>query len=638
MPCIVLLRAKRRCAQRAGQSQGQQERGAGAVTEHSGTGKHMNNKKYDGQLYSGPYIETLKDLVTGTVGRYPDRTAYLYKDTHKEEFHGVTYQEFEEMRWSLGTELIRLGYKGSKIAVLGDNSHRWALSYWTVVCGVGVIVPIDKSLELEEMINLLQRADVELLFCSAKIAPKILVALDRVETLKQIAIMASPLDNVDKLLEDERVTTQEIMIRNGHDSAWEGNRSYIDAEVGPEDLSTILFTSGTTGLAKGVMLSHRNLAQNVFNMSKYLHIPDGGRVLSVLPIHHAYECTCTIMTTFYQGATVVICEGLKYIQTNFLEAKCCIMLGVPLIYENLYRKLWKQAEKSGQADVLRRGIALSRKLHLQDRKFATKRMFSAIQDLFGEDFYIFIAGGAAIDPKVIDDFEAMGMPMFQGYGMMENAPIIAMNSDRYRKSGAAGKAMPGTEIRIVDQDENGIGEIICKGPSVMMGYYKDPESTAAVLRDGWLYTGDYGYLDDEGFLYITGRKKNVIVTKGGKNIFPEEVEYYLLLDPTISEALVYGKPEEVKGDLICTAIVYPDYGLLREKGITEDRDVYEEIRRIVEEANEKMPTFKRVKRIEVRDKPFIKTTTLKIKRFEQENFEYAFDAHSFTGEQSSESV
>ncbi len=591
----------------------------------------MNSKKYDGQFYSGPYVETLKEIVTGTVERYPDRTAYLYKDVHKEEFKGVTYGEFDEMRCALGTQLMRLGYGGSKIAVTGENSHRWALVYWTTVCGVGTIVPIDKNLEFEEMVNLLQRSDTEILFCSAKMAAKLLPAFAGAPKLRQLVLMAAPQEDVSKFLEDERVTTLDELIRAGRPMVDAGDRSYIDAPVHAEDLSTILFTSGTTGLAKGVMLSHRNLASNVFNMSKYLHIPDGGRVLSVLPIHHAYECSCTIMTSFYQGATVVICEGLKYIQTNFLEAKCCIMLGVPLIFENLYRKVWRQAEKSGQAEVLRRGINLSRRLHLQGRKFATSRMFSAIHELFGEDFYIFIVGGAAIDPNVIEDFEAMGMPMFQGYGMTENAPIIAMNSDRYRKAAAAGKAMPGTEIRIVDADDAGIGEIICKGPSVMMGYYNDPVSTEAVLRDGWLYTGDYGYMDEEGFLYITGRKKNVIVTKGGKNIFPEEVEYYLQMDPVVGEVIVYGKPEEVKGDLICTAIFYPDYKLLKEEGITEDRDVYHRIKAAVEEANAKMPPYKRVRHIEVRDKDFIKTTTLKIKRFEEANYEYKFDDKTFDG-------
>lgn len=588
----------------------------------------MNNKKFDGALYEGPYVETLKEIIENTVAKTPEQVAYMYKDAHKEPFREITYKEFDKQRRALGTALLGMGLKGSKIAVAGENSHRWALSYFTVVCGVGTIVPIDKNLQLLEIENLLHRADVELLFISHKMVDTVLSCLDTVETLKYLVILDPPETDLSRYLVDSRVMLLSQLLEKGKRSLREGHHEYEDAVVVADDLSTILFTSGTTGLAKGVMLSHRNLAQNVFNMSKYFHIPDGGRVLSILPIHHAYEMTCTIMTCFYQGATVVICEGLKHIQTNFKEAGCSVMLGVPLVYENMHRKIMKQAEKSGILPKLQRAIAMSRKLNLQNHPKATRKMFDSIHKLFGKDHYMFIAGGAAIDPGVIEDFEAMGFPMLQGYGMTECAPIIAMNTDRYRKAAAAGKPMPGSEVRIVEEDENGIGEVIVKGPSVMMGYYKDPENTAKTIKDGWLYSGDYGYFDDEGFLYITGRKKNVIVTKGGKNIFPEEVEYYMLLDERIQEVIVYGKYDETKDDLICTAIVYPDYELLKNQGITEDVDVYRVLRQITDEANEKMPPYKRVKRIEVRDKAFVKTTTLKIKRFEEENYEYKFDDRS----------
>lgn len=588
----------------------------------------MNNKKYDGVYYEGPYVETLKEVIENTVAEYPDRTAYMYKDVHKDPFQSITYKEFDVQRRALGTALLGMGLKDSKIAVTGENSHRWALSYFTVVTGVGVIVPIDKSLQIGEIENLLRRADVELLFVSPKMVDSLIPCLDAVESLRYLVITDSPEKDYSKYREDSRILLQSELIKVGKRKLREGHCEYEEAEVNADDLSTILFTSGTTGLAKGVMLSHRNLAQNVYNMSKFFRIPDGGRVLSVLPIHHAYEMSCTVMTSFYQGATAVICEGLKHIQSNFAEAECSVMLGVPLIFENMHRKVWKQAEKSGSLSKLQRGIVLSKKMKFQNHPRATRKMFRTIHELFGKNHYMFIAGGAAIDPAVIDDFEAMGFPMFQGYGMTECSPIIAMNSDRYRKSAAAGKPLPGTEVRIVDENEEGIGEIIAKGPSVMQGYYKDPENTAKTLRDGWLYTGDYGYFDEDGFLFITGRKKNVIVTKGGKNIFPEEVEYYLQLDERIQEVIVYGKHDDIKDDLICTAIIYPNYSVLREQGVQEDGEIYRVLRKIVDDANDKMPPYKRVKRIEVRDEEFIKTTTLKIKRFEEQNYEYKFDDRS----------
>ena len=589
----------------------------------------MNKKKYENQLYDVNYVETLKELVDASVQKFPDRAAYMYKDDHKEPFKSMTYAEFKEEQDSIGTALVARGFKGSKIAVIGDNSHRWALSYYSVVCGVGVIVPIDRNLERGEITNLLERADVEVVFTSTKLTATVAPLLKDLPLIKKVIIMAAPGDDVSEFLTDDMFMTLDQLVAQGREIVAQGNRDYIDVEIHAEDLSTILFTSGTTGLAKGVMLSHRNLSQNVFNMSKYVHIPDGGRVLDVLPMHHVYEMTCTVMTSFYQGATVVICEGLKYIQQNFVEAKCNIMLGVPLIYENIYRKIWSKAEKSGNADKLKRALGMSMKLDLRNNRLVTKKLFKAVHDIFGESLYILIAGGAAIDPNVITEFEAMGLPMMQGYGMTENSPIIAVNQDRYGKAASVGKPMPGTEVRIADKDDSGIGEVICKGPSVMMGYYKDAENTAKTIKDGWLYTGDYGYLDEDGFLYITGRKKNVIVTKGGKNIFPEEVEYYLLLSEYINEVIVYGKHEEVKDDLICTAIMYPDYKALENAGYKTDEEKYRKLKEDVDEANSKMPPFKRVKRIEIREDDFIKTTTLKIKRFEEENYEYTFDDRDF---------
>ena len=589
----------------------------------------MNKKKYENQLYDVKYVETIKEMIDASVEAFPDRVAYMYKDEHKEPFKTMTYAEFKAEQNAIGAALIERGFKGSKIAVIGENSHRWALSYYSVVCGVGVIVPIDRNLEPGEITNLLERADVEAIFASPKLAPTVVPLLDELPLVKQVIIMAAPNDEVDELITDNRLITMSQLVAEGKELVAEGKQGYIDAQINADDLSTILFTSGTTGLAKGVMLSHRNLSQNVFNMSKYVHIPEAGRVLDVLPMHHVYEMTCTVMTSFYQGATVVICEGLKYIQKNFVEAECNIMLGVPLIFENIYRKIWTNAEKSGSTDKLRRAIGMSMKLDLRNNRAVTKRLFKAVHGIFGESLHLLIAGGAAIDPNVIAEFEAMGLPMMQGYGMTENSPIIAVNQDRYGKAASVGKPMPGTEVRIIDKDSSGIGEVICKGPSVMMGYYKDAENTAKTIKDGWLYTGDYGYFDEDGFLYITGRKKNVIVTKGGKNIFPEEVEYYLLLSDYICEVIVYGKPEEVKDDLICTAIMYPDYKDLEEAGAENDEDKYKLLKEAVEEANSKMPPYKRVKRIEIREDDFIKTTTLKIKRFEKENYEYQFDDRDF---------
>lgn len=590
----------------------------------------MNSKKYAGALYSFEYVETLKDIINNSSLKYSDRPAYMYKESGDKDFKAITYHDFKKNIDELGTTLIDMGFKGSKIAIIGENSYKWAMSYFAVATGVGTIVPLDKNLEIGEIINLMKRADVELVFTSYKMHEKVAKAFKEVNGLRNLVILDEPRDFSS---EDSRIIELSALLEKGSHLINEGDRRFIDALVKEDDISTILFTSGTTGLAKGVMLSHMNLSQNVFNMSKYFKIPMEkdyvGRVLSVLPMHHAYEMTCSIMTTYYQGGTIVICEGLKHIQKNFFEANCSIMLGVPLIFETIYKKVWKQAEKTGKKETLRRAISISKKLNLRNNRMATRKIFKAVHSIFGPKLYSFIAGGATIDPKVIVEFEAMGIPMLQGYGMTECAPIIAVNQDRYGKASSVGRPMPGTEVRIIDKDEFGIGEIICKGPSVMAGYYKDPENTAKTIKDGWLYTGDYGYIDEEGFLYITGRKKNVIVTKGGKNIFPEEVEYYLLLDEHIVETIVYGKKDSFKGDLICTAIVYPDFKFLESEGAKKPEDICAILREAIEKANSKMPPYKRIKRIEVREKEFIKTTTLKIKRFEEENYNYEYADSDF---------
>lgn len=593
----------------------------------------MNSKRLDGALYENDYVETIKEIITGTAQRCADKPAYMYKDVSGEPFCSITYGEFKSHMDELGTALTDMGFKGGKISVAGENSHRWVMVYFATVCGVGTIVPLDKNLKIGEIVNLMNRAEIDIIFVSPKMADKVIEVFGKVGSLRKMVIMDSPFDDISRWEDYPEVTSLSELLQRGRELLDGGDRRYVDVSPEPGDLSAILFTSGTTGAAKGVMLSHMNLTQNVFNMSKYFNLPNDGelpaRVLSVLPMHHAYEMTCTVMTGFYQGATIVICEGLKYLQKNFVEAGCATMLGVPLIFENIYKKIWKKAEKTGQAAALRRALAISKKLNLRNRPIVTRRMFKAVHSVFGSDIYCLIAGGAAIDPKVIVDFEAMGIPMIQGYGMTENAPIIAVNQDRYGKAASVGRPMPGTEVRVVGKDAAGIGEIICKGPSVMMGYYKDPENTAETIKDGWLYTGDYGYIDEDNFIYITGRKKNVIVTKGGKNIFPEEVEYYLLLSENVAEAMVYGKLDPARDDQICTAMIYPNFTILKEQGISEPRQIYAAIKKAVSEANAKMTPYKRVKRIEIRDEDFIKTTTLKIKRFEKSNFGYVYCDRDF---------
>lgn len=493
----------------------------------------MNHKKYDGVYYPVREVTDLKDMVIKSTELYKDRTAYLQKDKPGGTFQPITYGRFRDEMDALGTRLLDLGLGGKKIAVIGESCYQWILSYFAVVSGVGVIVPLDKNLPPEEIKNLIRRSGASALIYTKRSEKSIKGLFEERFNLEYFI-------SIGKEDHDGDVLSLQKLIKEGDHLLKEGVRDFVDAEVDPDAMATLMYTSGTTGMSKGVMLSHKNIVFNVYAMSKLVNVPEGTITLSILPIHHAYEFTCDICTVFYQGGTVAICEGIKYIQKNMIEVKANIMLGVPLVFEKMYKGMWKQAESRGEAEKLRTAIDLSKKLKLYNNPKLMKKLFKAIHQNFGNNITLFIAGGAAIDPKVIEDFEAMGLPMIQGYGMSENAPIIAVNQDRYSKAASVGKPMPGIQVKIENPDEDGVGEVVTKSDSVMLGYYDNQEATEEVLRDGWLYTGDLGYLDEEGFLYLTGRKKTVIVTKGGKNIFPEEVEAVLMENELIAEVLVYG--------------------------------------------------------------------------------------------------
>lgn len=567
----------------------------------------MNSSKFKDEEYVHRPIKDLKDMIDTSAVLYADKNAFLIKNAPGGTYIPIKFSQLKTDIDELGTALMDLGLAGRKIAVIGENRYEWVVTYFAVVNGVGVIVPLDRELPAQEVHNLLERSGVSAIIYSSKVGSVVEEAIQGVESI-EFVISMDALDHMDQKLSLKKLQ------RAGKRLLLEGQRYFLDAEIDREAMCSLLFTSGTTGLAKGVMLSHKNITSNVYNMSKYVDVSGNFTGLSVLPMHHTYELTCHVFTCMYQGCCVAICEGLKYIVKNMAESKATIMLGVPLIFESMHKKVWKKAEESGKADKMRAAVQLSKKLGKFNIK-ATKKLFKSVHQAMGGHMQMFISGAAAIDPTVIEDFNAMGITMFQGYGMTENSPIIAVNKDRYYKAASVGLPMPGTEIQIIDQDENGVGEIICRGDSVMLGYYNNPEETAKVLIDGWLHTGDYGYFDRDGFLYISGRKKNVIVTKNGKNIFPEEVEFYLNKSEFINEVVVWGVEDEKTGDTVVHAEIFPDYPAIEQKfGKTSEEALKLVLKKEIDEINEHMPLYKRVKRFDIREEEFEKTTTKKIKR------------------------
>lgn len=417
---------------------------------------------------------------------------------------------------------------------------------------------------------------------------------------------------------DSSITQWQSLVEKGGELIEQGNKTYVDVEIDPDEVKMLLFTSGTTGDAKAVMLSHRNLVMNIMDTCKVVEIFPEDRTLSILPIHHTFECTMGQLLIIYRGGATAYCEGLKYVTKNMVESKTSVLIGVPLIFESVYDKIWKQAEKTGKAGILRKAIGINRRLKMLGMD-ANRKLFKSVHETFGGKIRLFITGAAGINPNVCRGFEDLGIRVLQGYGLTECSPLVSgtpFYENTYKKAGSVGKVVRHGTFNIINKDEDGIGEILYKGPNVMKGYYNMPEETAKVLKDGWFHTGDLGFIDEDGWLYLTGRKKNVIVTKTGKNIYPEELEEHLNNSKFISECMVYGVEDDFDEDTLVSAQIRPDYDMIVEefgKSFDED-EIYALIREEVSAINESLPIYKRIRNILVREAEFVKTTTKKIKR------------------------
>lgn len=562
---------------------------------------------------SRPVID-LKHMLETSAELYRERPAFYVKDRPGTPYRQITYGEAKSDVDALGTALVSMGLKDKKISIIGENGYEWAIAYLAVVCGTGIAVPLDKELSATELRQLIIEADVECIFCSPKFEKVFREMSDSGETpLKTIICTGAPRFS-------ESLSFKEVL-EQGMKLLRQGNSDFIDALIERDAMGVILFTSGTTGVSKGVMLSHGNLVEELMSTPTLMNVVPDDIFFSVLPVHHTYECTCGFLMPLYKGASIAYCEGLKYIVKNLAEAQPTIFLGVPLIFESLHKKIWTQARKGGMEKKLKTILKINR---------ATKKvgldlvpiLLKKITSVFGGRMRVMISGGAAIDPAVLEGIAEFGITTLQGYGLTECAPICALNPDKGMKQDSAGYPPPGFGIKIHEPDpETGIGEICACGGNVMLGYYNDEEATKEVLIDGWFHTGDLGYLDKDNFVYITGRKKNVIITKNGKNVYPEELEYYLGRIPYVEESLVYGAESKEGGDTQIFASVKVDKEYAEEvlgAGYSEER-VLEEIWKQVDEINNELALFKRIKKIVLRKTDFEKTTGKKIKRFVESN-------------------
>ncbi len=553
-------------------------------------------------------IKDLKDMLNKTKKEYGEKIAYKIKN-EEGKYRTITHREVRDMVDSLGTALINLGLKGKRIAIIGENRYEWEIAYLAIVCGTGIVVPLDKSLPENELEELIERSEVEAIFYSKKYEETIeKIKYSQKNKLKHMISM-------DLKKHSKGIYSQEELIETGEKLLEKGNREFIDAIINEKEMSIMLFTSGTTSKSKVVALSHKNICSNLMDIGEVLNVTSDDVLLSILPIHHVFECTVGFLFSLYKGAQTVFCDGLRHVVENLNEYQVTVMACVPAIYERIFMIIRKQLEKQGKLEEILKNEEKYKKASMEERK----EVFKEIHDIIGGKIKLFISGAAALDSKIEEKYRLLGINIVQGYGLTETSPVVAIGTNKYYKTGSIGKTVPNVEAKIVDINDEGIGELIVKGPNVMLGYYNNEEATKEVIKNGWFYTGDLAKIDEEGYIYICGRKKSVIVLKNGKNIFPEEMENLVNKIEGVKESFIFGKQQsEDKNDIKINVKIVFDRDIVRDVyKVQTDSEIQEVLSKKIKEINQTMPKYKSIKGILLTEEPLIKTTTNKIKR--QEN-------------------
>ena len=561
--------------------------------------------KMSKRLYDYLEIRDIKDMLNKTKELYGKRPAYKIRIAEG-KYQIFTHAGVREMVDALGTALISLGLKGKRVAVIGENRYEWEIAYLSVVCGTGIVVPLDKSLPENELESLIERSEVEAIFYTQKYS-KAVEKIKFSENNKLKHLICMDFEN-----HNEGIYSQKELIEKGKKLIKDGHREFLDAEINPEEMNMMLFTSGTTSKSKVVKLSHKNICTNLMDLGSVLDVTSEDTLLSVLPIHHVFECTVGFLFSLYNGAQTVFCDGLRHIVENLKEYEVSVMACVPAIYERIFMMIRKNLEKQGKLEETLKNEEKYRELPIGEKK----EIFKEIHEMIGGKVKLFISGAASLDPKIEERYRLLGINLVQGYGLTETSPVVAIGTNKYYKTGSIGKTVPSVEAKLVNENEEGIGELIVKGPSVMMGYYEDEKATNEVIKDGWFYTGDLARIDKEGYIYICGRKKSVIVLKNGKNIFPEEMENLVNKIEGVTESFIFGKQlsEDKENIKINVKIVFDRKTVEDVYKVKTDEEIYEAISTKIKEINKTMPKYKAIRGMILTETPLIKTTTNKIKR------------------------
>ena len=550
-------------------------------------------------------VTDMKDMLHKTRELYGNKPGYKIK-IGKGQYKTYTHNEIRDMIDYLGTALINLGLKGKRIGVIGENRYEWELAYLSVVCGVGIVVPMDKSLPANELEEVIERSEVEAIFYSKKYE----------ETIKKIKYSEKNklkhLISMDIDIHDEGIYSEKELIEKGKELLDSGNKEYINAKIDPEEMRIMLFTSGTTSKSKVVALSHKNLISNVMDYASVVDVNSDDRILSFLPLHHVYECTVGMLVSLYVGAERAFCDGIRHIVENLNEYKITYAAFVPAIYEIMYKNIWKMIQKEDKIEETKKLMQEYKDKSMEEKKKA----FKEIHDMYGGCIKLFITGAAALDKEVIETFRNWGINLCQAYGLTETSPIIGIETNEHHRVGSIGRPIPHVEARIDEADDDGVGELVVKGPNVMLGYYNNKKATDSVMEDGWFHTGDLARIDEDGYIFICGRKKSVIVLKNGKNIYPEEMEGLVNKIEGVKESFIFGKQQTDDKDniKIHVKIVFNKDIMKEAYKVEKEEDIYRVLTEKIKEVNSVMPKYKAIRGIIVSEEPLIKTTTGKIKR------------------------
>ena len=566
------------------------------------------NKNYP--IYKTTFIDDMRSLVEEAAQNFPEDIAISYKEHYSDkEVKRVSFTQWRDDVRSIGTELIARGLREKTIALIGENSYGWCCSFFAIMAIGSVVVPVDKDLNIDDIKGIIDTTESEALIFGKASEDKISEILSN-KGFSTVSKLFSIADS-SKVADIQEVTSLNSLIVAGAKRYADGDNSYYDYKIDTNKLASIVFTSGTTGKGKGVMLSQANIGLDMtlgmynFDITK--------KTLHVLPPHHTFGSTVNYVGHLSQGCEVYISSGIKHVSDEIREQQPTHLILVPAFLEVMNKKIWAAARKGGKEGLLKGMMALSNFL----RKFGIdvrRKLFKSVLKPFGGKLEMIICGGAKLDEDIIRTFDSIGITVLNGYGITECAPLISANRNKYQKPGSVGTPILACRVKIDNPDENGEGEICVKGPNVMLGYFNNPEATAEAFdKDGYFHTGDYGRLDEEGWIYITGRKKNLIILSNGKNIYPEELEAELQKIEGVSEVVVYAGESKVQKDKITiVAEIYPDFDLLKARGVENPQSYFDDQVKLI---NSKLPVYKAIKRVKLRDTEFQKNTSRKIVRF-----------------------